>query len=89
MSFDNEMRGVLFKNSSKRDGKLDPDYRGRIQIEGREFWLDAWRSTAKKDGSRYMQLRAKPKDSEQPQRPAPGSRQAPAGGADPLADIPF
>ena len=59
--FDNELRGALFKNTEKRDGKKDPDYRGKIQIAGRVFWLDCWINQAK-DGSKYMAITATPKD---------------------------
>ena len=48
-SYDNERRGVLFKNQTTCDGKRDPDYRGRITIGGTEFWLDAWLETSKDD----------------------------------------
>lgn len=58
--YDNTNRGVLFKNDKKAEDR-DPDYRGNINIGGQEFWLDAWINTAKKDGRKFMSLRAKPK----------------------------
>lgn len=58
--YDNTNRGALFKNDGKSEDR-DPDYRGNINIDGKEFWLDAWINTAKKDGRKFMSLRAKPK----------------------------
>lgn len=60
MTYDNTNRGALFKNDKKSEDR-DPDYRGNINIDGKEFWLDAWINTAKKDGRKFMSLRAKPK----------------------------
>jgi len=58
--YDNTNRGVLFKNEDKRDDR-DPDYRGNVNVNGTEFWLDAWINTAKKSGKKFMSLRVKPK----------------------------
>ncbi len=58
--YDNRNKGVLFKNTDKRDDR-DPVYRGNINIDGKEFWLDAWLNKTKKDGSTYMSLLVKPK----------------------------
>lgn len=60
MTYDNTNRGALFKNDKKSEDR-DPDYRGNLNIDGKEFWLDAWINTAKKDGRKFMSLRAKPK----------------------------
>ena len=60
MTYDNTNRGVLFRNEDKKENR-DPDYRGNINIDGKEFWLDAWINTAKKDGRKFMSLRVKPK----------------------------
>ena len=81
--YDNELRGVLFRNSAKRDGKQDADYRGNIQVNGVEFWLDAWLATSK-DGTKYMQLRAKPKVA-----PRPAATPSRAAAAPLDDDIPF
>lgn len=79
-SYDNELRGVLFRNDKKEDEK-HPDYRGQCQVEGIEYWVDGWINAAKKDGRKFMALRLRAKD-QQPTRTA---------GATPVADddIPF
>jgi uncharacterized protein (DUF736 family) len=54
-NFDNNMRGVLFKNSEKRSEK-SPDYLGKIEIENVEYQLAAWINTSSKTGAKYMSL---------------------------------
>ncbi len=61
MTFDNTNRGALFRNDRK-EGDSDPDYRGGINVDGREFWLNAWIKEAK-SGGKYMSLSVKPKQS--------------------------
>jgi hypothetical protein len=58
-AFDNTNRGVLFKNKDKTDDK-HADYQGNANVNGEEFWLNAWIKTSKK-GTKYMSLSLKPK----------------------------
>jgi hypothetical protein len=67
--YDNTNRGVLFKNEDKSDDR-DADYSGNININGAEFWLDAWINTAKTTGKKFMALRVKPKDPSAAGKPA-------------------
>lgn len=57
--YDNTNRGVLFKNDDKQ-ADTHADYRGNINIGGKEFWLDAWIKTSKA-GKKFMSLSVKPK----------------------------
>lgn len=55
--------GVLFKNDRKeRDSQ--PDYTGRITIDGTEYRLSAWINEAQQTGRKYLRLRATPIDSQ-------------------------
>lgn len=85
--YDNTNRGVLFKNEDKRDER-DADYRGNVNVDGREFWLDAWIKEAKKDGKKFMSLRLKPKMARDH---AGAAKNPPARSAEPDFDdqIPF
>ena len=66
MSFDNRNRGALFKNQQhERDS--DCDYRGTLNIDGNEFWLNAWIMTSKA-GEKYMSLSIRPKNEPKPQQ---------------------
>jgi len=59
--FDNTNRGVLFNERAKKESDNDRDYAGRINIEGREFWLSGWIKTSKK-GTNYLSLAVKAVD---------------------------
>jgi hypothetical protein len=53
--------GSLFKNDRK-ESDSHPDYKGSALIDGLgECWLDAWINTTK-DGTKYMSLKLKPKE---------------------------
>lgn len=84
--YDNKNRAVLFKNKDKRDDK-DPDYRGNLNVDGKEFWLDFWLQTAKASGEKFMSGRVKPKMA----REHPGASENPPAktATDFSDDIPF
>jgi len=56
---DKTNRGALFKNAEKANPK-HADYKGNANINGEEFWLDAWINQSK-SGVKYMKLSFKPK----------------------------
>ena len=58
--YDNTNRGALFKNTDKSDDK-HADYKGTINVDGTEYWLNAWLKTSKK-GMKFMSLSVKPKE---------------------------
>jgi len=64
--------GVLFKNDDKLID-THADYRGSMNVDGKEYFLDAWINTSKKDGRKFMSLRLKPKMA----REHPGGAQNP------------
>lgn len=57
--------GALFTNDKKLKD-THPDLNGKITINGREFFLSAWKKTSK-DGKGFLSLSIKPAD-EQPQK---------------------
>lgn len=59
MSYDNNLRGVLFKNKDKQGQQ--PDYKGHCEINGQQFWMDAWIKTPKAGGDKFMSVSLKPK----------------------------
>lgn len=75
--YDNTNSGVLFKNTDKATDK-HPDYGGTINVEGKEYWLNAWIKEGKK--GKFMSLAVKPKDAK------PAAKQKPD---DDDPDIPF
>jgi uncharacterized protein (DUF736 family) len=66
VTYDNRDRGALF-NSDRKDGGRLPDYKGSLNFNGTECWLNAWIKTSK-DGVKYMALSVKPK-LDQPAKP--------------------
>lgn len=62
--YDNTNRGVLFRNGRK-ERDTHPGYNGSINIDGREYWLNAWLKEGQK--GKFFSLAVKPKD-EQPRR---------------------
>ena len=81
MSYDNTNSGLLAKND-KQGNESRPDYRGSINVDGREYWLSAWikqgRDGTKLAGQKYMSLSVKPKDEQVAYAPAPAPAAAPA-----------
>ena len=67
--FDNELKGVLFKNNEKSTAE-DRDYSGTTTINGREHWLSGWEKRSK-SGTPFLSLNFKPKDggSNKPKKP--------------------
>ena len=63
--YDNNNRGVLFKND-KKETDNHPDYKGRIDVNGQEYWLSAWIKERKGTNQKYMSLsvgdRVEPKE---------------------------
>lgn len=59
--FDNTNRGVLFNNADKKTEETHPDYAGTLNVNGQEFWLNAWIKTEKQTGKKFMSLSIKPK----------------------------
>lgn len=84
--YDNTNKGALFKNDDKRNDK-DPDYKGTVNVDGREFWISGWirtpRDTTKK---KFIGFSIKPKDD---RPPAPVARAKPEPAEFERDDVPF
>ena len=92
MAYDNDNRGVLFKNKEKKQD-THADYQGNITVEGQELWLNAW-IKKDKNGNNYMSLSVKAKQSPgiAPHPASAKARQEPqssSGFGDMDSDIPF
>jgi uncharacterized protein (DUF736 family) len=60
--YDNTNRGVLFKND-KKTADNHPDYKGKINTGGEDFWLSAWIKDG--DKGKYMSLSVTPMEEKQ------------------------
>lgn len=53
------MRGVLFQNDKVKD--TQPDYKGSINVDGKDYWINMWDKVAK-SGQAYYSLSVQPKE---------------------------
>lgn len=66
--YDNTNRGSIWKNKKKREGKQDADFTGQLNVNGVEYWVNAWKR--KEDASPdapALSFSIRPKD-EQPKQ---------------------
>lgn len=63
-----DLSGTLFKNDRKEQPN-HADYRGKIRIDGKDYWLSAWIKEGK--SGKFMSLAAKSKDGSEarPEKP--------------------
>ena len=50
--YSDELTGIIGKNDMKREGKQDPDIRGRSKIGGIWYWVSGWKKNSA-NGSFY------------------------------------
>jgi len=65
MAYDNTNRGSIWPNKKKRPDKQDADFTGSLNVEGVEYWVNAWRR--KEDASPdapSLSFTIRPKDSQ-------------------------
>lgn len=61
MDYDNNLRGVLFRNKKKeRDNQ--PEYTGSAELEGKLYWLSAWVKESKNTGEKFFSIAFTPKE---------------------------
>jgi uncharacterized protein (DUF736 family) len=65
--YDDTNRGALFRNERKV-GDKDPDHNGMLNVDGKEYWLNAWVKTSK-NGRKFFSLSVKPKREEPSTKP--------------------
>lgn len=91
MSYDNTNRGILSKNVTATNANA-PDYKGSINIEGKEYWLSAWTADVKEGskiaGKKYFQLSVQPKEQQAAKSDTVGQAAAKANLESP-EDLPF
>ena len=81
-NYDPNNRGALFAAKDRASDK-HPTHTGKINVEGREYWLSAWVQEAK-SGQKYFSLSVKPKDEQPPSKQTP-----PAVDSEFDSEIPF
>jgi hypothetical protein len=59
MAYDNTNSGALFKNQ-KKEKDTHPDYTGKLNVDGTDYWLSAWIKEGAK--GKFMSLSIKPQE---------------------------
>ena len=80
MDYDNTNTGVLFKNET--DNEKAPAYKGKININGKDYELAAWIREAKSGKGKFMSLKV-----QEPRNQAPKPKQQSVSDID--SDIPW
>lgn len=60
MSYDNTNTGILSRNE-RREKDTQPEFTGKIDIEGKPYRLAAW-VRQRKDGGKFFSLKATPQE---------------------------
>jgi hypothetical protein len=90
-TYDNTNRGALWKNDRKTKD-TQPGYTGSLNVDGVEYFLDAWVKEGQK--GKFFSVSVKRKEQQPAAAPAPSRAPAPAprpsSGFDDMSDdIPF
>jgi hypothetical protein len=88
--YDNTNSFVLFPNRNRQTDR-HPTHTGTLNVDGVEYFMDAWVNESKKDGTKFQAGKIKRKDKQQSGGQQRQDPQAPLqGGGDDLDDsIPF
>jgi len=85
MAFDNTNRGSIWPNKKKRPDKQDADFTGSLNVNGVEYWVNAWK---RKEGASAdapsLSFTVRPKDG-QAEQPAPTTQRAAPKRPDPIS----
>ena len=61
MSYDNTNSGILSRNDRKEKDS-HPDFKGQINVDGKDYWLSGWVKTKKDNSGKFFSLSVTPKD---------------------------
>lgn len=87
MSYDDTNRGQIWGND-KKTSDSHPDFKGSINVEGKEYWLSAWkRAPDANPKAPSLRFSVQPKDEQAPQQPKAQPQTQPQDDFD--DDIPF
>ena len=89
MAYDKTNKFSLFKNDYQREGKNDPNLRGELNVDGVEYYINAWTGVTK-NGEKYLSGGIRIKDtSESPKKKEPPLDGTANTSSDLDDDIPF
>jgi hypothetical protein len=56
--YDNTNRGAIFKNEKKENPKA-PDFGGKLNVDGKDYFIDGWRYDARDGKKAFISLKVK------------------------------
>lgn len=72
--YDDRNRGQIWRNEKKRPDKQDPDFTGSLNVDGKDYWVSAWkRKEGAAERAPALSFTVKPKDSKAIKTEAPTS----------------
>jgi hypothetical protein len=63
-NYDNTNRGAAWKNDKEGGNPNWPDYKGSLNVGGKEYWFDCWIKPiqdGKRKGQKFLSFSVKPK----------------------------
>ena len=82
---DNTNRGTLFANK-RRETDSHPTHTGSLNVDGVEYWLNAWVNEARSSGEKYFAIRINKKQPRGDDKPSAKRKPVDTSGDD---TIPF
>ena len=73
-TYDNTNGGALFPNDRK-EKETHPDFRGNINVDGKEYWIKGWKKSSK-EGMRFVSLSVTAKEAKT-SAPSPATEEDP------------
>ena len=71
MNYDETNRGAIWKNDNK-EKETHPDFKGSVNVDGREYWVAAWRrADGASPSSPALKFSIQPKEDQQQPQSAP------------------
>ena len=59
--YDDTNTGVLFREDEKQTER-HPDMKGKINVEGKWYWLSGWKKVGKNSGKAFLSLSVTPQE---------------------------
>lgn len=82
--YDNTNTGILSRNDKREEGSKQPEFTGKINVGGTDYWLAAWVRERKDGTGKFFSLKVT--EIEDKPKPAPSKNK---GMEDMDSDIPF
>lgn len=76
MAYDNTNTGII-KRNDKGDNPQRPDYKGSLDVDGKQYWVAGWVRKRKDDGTPFLSIKIEAKEQQPAAAPAASDPSAP------------